>query len=104
MAESLAFHTPVITSDFGSTRETGEGNGALLIDPRDDAALVDAMRRLLLDDALLAKLREQTTMTPARSWRNYADEVWEHLVPGQSSDRAGDQPADDHPAGAEVGV
>ncbi len=44
VAESLAFGTPVITADFGATAETGFDGGAVLIDPWDDGALIDAMR------------------------------------------------------------
>src|SRR5205085_1195336 len=61
VAESLACGTPVITSNFGSTREIAEGGdaggGALLVDPRDDDSLTGAMRSLLTDDALLHRLR-----------------------------------------------
>jgi glycosyltransferase involved in cell wall biosynthesis len=80
VAESLAFGTPVITSNYGSTREIGERGGTILIDPRDDVALVDAMRTLLTCDDRLAALRAEIARMPARSWRTYADEVWTCLV------------------------
>jgi len=85
VAESIAVGTPVITSNFGSTREVGERRGAELIDPRDDEQLVEAMRRLLSDDDRLAKLKAETRNRSARSWDNYARDLWQCLV---SADRA----------------
>ncbi len=81
VAEALSYGVPVVTSDFGSTREIAEGNGALLTDPQDVYALADAMRRLLLDDDLHAKLVEQARSRTTRSWDEYAAELWEVLVP-----------------------
>ena len=80
VAESIAFGTPVITSNYGSTREIGEGRGAELIDPRKDEELVNAMRRLLRDDARLAALRAETGHRSSRSWEDYATEAWHSLV------------------------
>jgi glycosyltransferase involved in cell wall biosynthesis len=80
VAESIALGTPVITSDYGSTREIGEGCGALLIDPRNDEALVAAMGLLLHDDDRLAALRQETMRRSARSWSDYARETWLYLI------------------------
>ena len=80
VAESLAFGVPVITSNYGSTREIGEHRGTVLIDPRDDEALVASMRELLADDDRLAALRTEIGDAPARSWDDYADEAWVCLV------------------------
>ena len=80
VAESLAAGTPVITSAFGSTAEVARGGGALLVDPRDDTAITDAMRTLLTDDGALADLRGQVAARPRRSWADYAGQLWEVLV------------------------
>jgi glycosyltransferase involved in cell wall biosynthesis len=80
VAESIALGTPVITTGYGSTKEIGDGRGALLIDPRDDEALVGAMRLLLRDDERLATLRRDTARRSSRSWSDYAREAWVHLV------------------------
>lgn len=80
VAESLSLGTPVITANYGSTREIGSERGALLIDPRDDEALVEAMRRLLTDDGAVNKLKSQIHSRPERSWEQYAGELWEKLV------------------------
>ena len=81
VAESLACGVPCLTSDYGSTREIANEGGALVVDPRDDLAIADQMRRLLTDDALLAELREQARRRPPRTWDDYARELWQALVP-----------------------
>lgn len=75
VAESLAAGTPVLTSAYGSTAEVAAGGGAVLVDPRDPAALTDAMRRLLTDDALVERLRAEAAARRARTWDEYAAEV-----------------------------
>lgn len=80
IAESLSLGVPVLTTAYGSTAELAAGGGAVLVDPRDDDALTDAMRSLLTDDALLARLRDQVQARPVRTWDAYADQAWEQLV------------------------
>jgi glycosyltransferase involved in cell wall biosynthesis len=80
VAESLAWGTPAITSNYGSTNEIAAAGGAITIDPRDDEALVEAMRRLLTDDHLLATLRHQARARTPRSWEHYATELWDQLI------------------------
>lgn len=82
VAESLASGTPVITSDFGSMRQIAEHGGALLVDPRSDKALTDALRRLLRDPSLRRRLAVQAARLPLRSWDEYAAETWAYLVDG----------------------
>lgn len=88
VVESLSRGTPVVTSDFGSTREVAAGGGAVTVDPRDAVELADAMRRLLTDPDALAALRAEIRERPRRSWRDYADELWERLVAPELSDDA----------------
>lgn len=81
VAESLASGTPTVTSNFGSTKEiVEETGGALLIDPRDDEAIVGAMRDLLSDDELLARLRAEAANMPVRTWDDYAADAWQFLT------------------------
>jgi len=80
VAESLSFGVPVITSGYGSTAEIGGLGGCVLVDPRDGGALTDAMRRLLVEPAVLAGLRAEIAGRPVRGWQDYADELWEFLV------------------------
>ena len=96
-AESLSLGTPVITTDYGSTRELATGGGAVLIDPRDDAALVTAMRDMLTDDDLIRRLRDEILRRPNRSWDDYAADLWHTLVLGRVE-------AADEPLAADLGV
>ncbi|MGI8536427.1 MAG: glycosyltransferase [Mycobacteriales bacterium] len=83
VAESLALGTPVVGTAYGSIGEVGVGGGVVLVDPRDDDDLAAALRRLLTDDAQLARLRQETLDRPVRSWDDYARELWQHLVVDQ---------------------
>lgn len=76
IAESLASGTPVVTADRGATAEAAEGGGALLVDPTDERAVVDAVRRLLTDDALLSELTAEAAARPLRGWDDYANDLW----------------------------
>jgi glycosyltransferase involved in cell wall biosynthesis len=80
IVESLSHATPVITSNLGSMREIANSGGALVIDPTDDFALVDAMRVLLTDESMIAALRQQAGNRPLRTWEQYASELWDNLV------------------------
>jgi len=77
VVESLAHGTPVLTSDFGSMAEIARAGGCVTVDPRDDDAIVEAMRGMLTDDALIRQLRAEIANIPARTWRDYATELWE---------------------------
>ena len=81
VAESLAYGVPALTTSYGSTAEIAVDGGAVLVDPRDDEALVRALRRMLTDDVLLADLRAQAAARPVRTWDHYADELWQALTP-----------------------
>lgn len=76
VAESLALGTPVLTSNFGSLNEVAAEGGCVQIDPRDDAQIVDGMRRLLTDDELVARLHDEIRGATWKSWKTYADELW----------------------------
>ena len=79
-AESIEHGTPVITSNFGSTKQIASDGGAILIDPYNDEELVDAMRALLTDDELVQQLRREIAARTPRTWDDYAFEVWDSLV------------------------
>lgn len=79
VAESLARSTPVLITNYGSVREIGADGGTLPVDPRDDLAVLQAMRRLLLDDDLVEDLRGQIARRPERSWDDYATDLWSAL-------------------------
>lgn len=80
VAESLTVGTPVITADFGPPAEIARPGGCLLVDPRDDRALTAAMRTLLTDPSEMTRLTAEIAIRPARSWADYADDLWAFLV------------------------
>lgn len=80
VAEAIASGTPVITSAFGSMKEIGDAGGALLVDPRDDFALAQAVISLVDDDGTHARLTAAALLVPARSWEQYASEVWDYFM------------------------
>ncbi|MBN9326377.1 MAG: hypothetical protein J0I87_05615, partial [Cellulomonas sp.] len=54
--------------------------GCLLVDPRDDDELEAALRRVLTEPELLERLRAEARAYTPKSWRTYADELWDALV------------------------
>jgi glycosyltransferase involved in cell wall biosynthesis len=88
VAESLASRTPVITSPFGSMGQLAGSGGALLADPRNDRALTDALRRLLLDRPLRGRLAAEASRLALRTWDEYAAQAWTWLVEDASEDAA----------------
>jgi Glycosyl transferases group 1 len=92
VAESLAAGTPAITSDFGSMLEIAAQGGALTVDPHDDHAIAEAVRTLLVDDVVHARLAAEAWDRPGRTWDDYAREVW-HLLVQPGSTRAPAEPA-----------
>lgn len=83
VAESLVCGTPVITSDYGSQREIAEAGGCLVVDPRDDQAVAEAIRRVLTEPGLLDRLRDEVARRPRRTWAEYAVAAWDFLVEGK---------------------
>jgi hypothetical protein len=82
VAEALSIGTPVITSGFGSMAEIAAEGGALLVDPRNDADLAEAMRILVFDQSVHDRLRQEAAMRSTRTWEQYATETWSYLVEG----------------------
>lgn len=77
VAESLALGVPVLTSNFGSLAEIAAMGGCVTVNPRDDDAIRDGMRQMLTDGELIARLRREAAAVPPRTWRDYADELWD---------------------------
>lgn len=73
--EAQACGTPVLTSNVSSLPEAG-GEAALLVRPRDVAAIAEALNRLLTDAALRDELRERgLDHAEAFSWPSTARET-----------------------------
>jgi glycosyltransferase involved in cell wall biosynthesis len=77
VAESIASGTPVVTSRFGSMAEIAEGGGALLVDPRNDGELREALDSVLFDSETAERLRAEARERTTTSWADYADDVWD---------------------------
>lgn len=82
VVESLAKGVPVLASDYGALAEVAAAGGCVLVDPRDPTAIAEGMRRLVVDDALVDRLRAEARARPARTWGDYAAELWAALMPG----------------------
>lgn len=82
VAEALASGTPVVTSGFGSMAELAGQGGAVTVDPRDDASVTAGLRLLLGDGEAHARAAAAAATRPVRTWDDYADDLWEHLVAG----------------------
>jgi len=81
VAEALASGTPVVTSNFGSQAEIGELGGCLLVDPRDDDQVTSAIRSLVTDNSVLARLRAEAAALIPRTWDEYASDLWDFVSP-----------------------
>ena len=80
VAESLASGTPVLTSNYGSMLQIAANGGALTVDPRDDYAILDGIRSMLVDDALYARLNAEAAAYVVRPWDDYASDLWDFFV------------------------
>jgi glycosyltransferase involved in cell wall biosynthesis len=85
VTEALACGTPVITSNFGSQLQIAELGGCLVVDPRDDDEVTDAVRRLLTKPEERQRLRTEAAARPVRTWDEYASELWAFLCAGKDA-------------------
>jgi glycosyltransferase involved in cell wall biosynthesis len=73
--EAMACGTPVVTSNVSSLPEI-VGDAAILIDPCDEQALAAALLRIVNDQPLRARLREQGIVQAAKfTWRAAAEKT-----------------------------
>jgi glycosyltransferase involved in cell wall biosynthesis len=85
--EAMACGAPVITSNTSALPEV-VGDAALLIDPHNSRALYQAMQRVLSDEPLRLKMRQQSLARATLfSWERTAEEtlaVYEEVCPEHS--------------------
>jgi len=74
-AEAMACGCPVITSNTSSLPEV-VGDAGILLPPTDEDAWVDALKRLLTDDALRMELGDRSVLRAMRfSWTDAAQQT-----------------------------
>ncbi|MCU1557252.1 MAG: hypothetical protein JWN09_1247 [Microbacteriaceae bacterium] len=83
IGESLAAGTPVIASDYGSMAEIASAGGCLVVDPRSDESIAEAMYILLTDDLELERLENAALARPTRTWDDYSAELWSTIREGE---------------------
>lgn len=84
LRESLACGTPFVSTDVGSVREIAQPDISLLVPPRNPAALADAIRSLLNQEA-----RDLAALYQARSWEACAMETAAWLKSLRHRERTG---------------
>ncbi len=77
--EAMACGTPVITSNTSSLPEV-VGDAGLLVEPRDTAAIAEAMARLFSDDRLAKELRERGLARAQRFRLDRVGHVVQHAI------------------------
>ncbi|RFA15252.1 hypothetical protein B7R21_04295 [Subtercola boreus] len=92
IAESLAVGTPALATEYGSTAEIAAGGGCVTADPRDDRSIVDGMRALLTDDALLERLHGEIEARDDSTWEAYSADVWKVVSAPASQAGAAQKP------------
>ncbi|WP_172582180.1 glycosyltransferase family 4 protein [Subtercola boreus] len=81
IVESLRAGTPVIASDLGSMAEIAAHYGGVIgVDPHSDEALEAALHSVLTDPSVLEGKKRDLAGNDYRSWKSYADEVWEYFT------------------------
>ena len=83
IVERAAFQEELLRFlDEGGIADEG---GALMVDPRSDNEIRDALESRLTDDALYARLLDEAKNRSTRTWEQYAAETWSFLVEGHTA-------------------
>jgi glycosyltransferase involved in cell wall biosynthesis len=72
LLESLWQGVPCVCSALPVLRENADGGGCLTVAGNDRAAWTDALRRVLTDDALHARLAREARARPLPTWAGAA--------------------------------
>lgn len=72
LLESLWHGVPCVCSDLPVLRENADGGGCLAVARSDRAAWIDALRRVLADDALHDRLRTEAMTRALPTWKEAA--------------------------------
>ncbi len=80
LLESLWQGVPCVCSDLPVLRENADGGGCLPVAVNDRAAWKDALRRVLTDEALAARLARESGARPLPTWAGAAQSLREVLA------------------------
>jgi glycosyltransferase involved in cell wall biosynthesis len=92
LLESLWMGVPCVCSDLPVLRENVAGGGCLAIAPNDPVAWKKALREILTDDGLHARLTHEATARPLPTWSSAADTLAAALA-GPVAASADDSPS-----------
>lgn len=73
LLESLWLGVPCVCSDLPVLRENSDGGGCLAVSTNDRTAWTEALRRVLTDDALVARLEREAATRPLPTWAAAAE-------------------------------
>ena len=79
IAESLWHGKPVVCGGNGALGEIARDGGCLLVDQTNEDDLGSAIEKLLRDDQLYARLREEARNRTFRSWSDYTKDLLGYL-------------------------
>ena len=86
VAESLSFGTPVVVSNYPALIEASEGLMPAY-DPLDFAGWLAELRRLVLDDAYLARLRKRAARYEGAGYDDFARAIWRACLDAVQDER-----------------
>jgi len=75
IVESLWMGRPCLAHNDGVMQELAVPGGCLTTDMTDPESIMRSLERLVTDEALLERLREQARGRKITTWRDYADEI-----------------------------
>jgi glycosyltransferase involved in cell wall biosynthesis len=102
--ESLWHGRPCICSADNALGALAAGGGCLPTDVADEVELSEAIARLAIDRALLAKLAEQAVAREIKSWDEYVDELLSVLAETRNGDASSAGPLPDSAPTAMTGA
>jgi len=77
--ESLWFGKPCLCASFGAMEEVARGGGCVRVDMRYVEAIETGIRKIALDDRLLASLEMECSKLKIRTWSDYAVQLGQIL-------------------------
>ena len=82
IVESLWHKTPVLTANFGSMNEIAEiSGGCYTINTKNKEDIYNGLEELILNPKLLEKLRSEIIVTNFPTWFDYAEKIYQALIP-----------------------